>query len=270
MNTCDISPDDFRYLHRVQILTADLSTRAYLLPKLCALYQTLYPTVALRIVGGYYGEPINNPSVVRILSDRCCLCSFTSSNCIDLQLHMHLMHGCLPGWYLANLKIGLKVLKDIMSQLPGQNLPDQTIIELLQVVYLRVQCHLGLHDDHRGQGIPGNGRHLGPCGAKRPIEETPWTVNILREKNVTKDHSEVENLVSIHHLCSHKPSRQTCTQWPFQDSNSAKKRTLQAFELLDTPGYISKKKFKQMLLRVEMELLTSNRHKAGRPYQAPG
>ena len=49
----------------------------------------------------------------------------------------------------------------------------------------------------------------------------------------------------------------------------ARKHLLQALELLDTPGYISKKMFKQMLLRVKMELLTANRHKAGRPYQAP-
>lgn len=48
----------------------------------------------------------------------------------------------------------------------------------------------------------------------------------------------------------------------------ARKRLLQALELLDTPGYISKKKFKQMLLRVKMELLTANRHEAARPYQA--
>lgn len=47
----------------------------------------------------------------------------------------------------------------------------------------------------------------------------------------------------------------------------ARKRLLQALEILDTPGYISKKKFKHVLLRVPMELLTLNHHKAARPYQ---
>ncbi len=106
INSCEIVSEDPRYHHWKQVLTEDLSQRAFLLPKISPVHRTLYPTIALKLAGGYYGELFNNSSIVRILSDRCSLCTFVSFNCVDLHLHMNLLHGCLPAWYTSSTAQG--------------------------------------------------------------------------------------------------------------------------------------------------------------------
>ena len=84
---------------------------------------------------------------------------------MDLQIHLNLMHGCLPIGYLRQIHTGMKVLQDTLMQ--HDNLPstDQAVLQALQVIYLRAQCYLGSYHEPRRDCVPRDGGYLATrCG----------------------------------------------------------------------------------------------------------
>ena len=160
-----IDSNSVEYEHWKLVLTSDLTLTASLLSQIAMMFRTLYPSLATKIVGGSWHELFDNQTIVGFLSDRCLLCSRAFTHTMDLQIHLNLMHGCLPIGYLQHIHIGMKVLQDILMQ--HDNLPstDQVVLQALQVIYLRAQCHLGAYHGRRSDHVPGDGRHLeARCG----------------------------------------------------------------------------------------------------------
>ena len=159
------------YEHWKLVLTKDLTTTSSLLPHVAMMFKTLYPSLATKLVGGRWHELFDNQTIVGFLSDKCLLCSRAFTHTMDLQIHLNLLHGCLPFGYLRHMHIGMKVLQDILMQ--HDNLPstDQVVLQVLQVIYLRAQCYLGTYHEPRRHHVSRDGGHLEARGGQRSAQK---------------------------------------------------------------------------------------------------
>lgn len=82
----DLQSEEF--LHWYWILTTDMSSVSDEL-LLSDTYRTLYPTTSTKPTGGYYARWLDDPSIVRMLRTRCCLCDAMFTNGTDMLSSQH-------------------------------------------------------------------------------------------------------------------------------------------------------------------------------------
>ena len=157
------------FLHWHWVITADMSVVAEQMI-LSDTYSTLYPTSPIKLTGGFYAQWLDDPGIVRMLRTRCCICDATFNDANDMFYHHNIAHGCLPKWYLRTFDHGLKTLQWHLLTLTLLNISDQEILQLCQLLVLRIHCAVTFTD--------GGDRHfsadvsnLGGCHPQRPAEE---------------------------------------------------------------------------------------------------
>ena len=163
----DFASETFQHWHWV--LTTNMSEVADQL-QLNDFYSTLYPTTSLNLTGGFYAQWLDDPTIVRLLRTRCCICDATFNDATDMFYHHNLAHGCLPKWYLRNFDYGLKTLLWHLIPITTLAISDQEILQLCQLVVLRIHCAFTF--SHGGSGyLSADVCHLGGCHPKRPTEK---------------------------------------------------------------------------------------------------
>ena len=149
-------------------LTTNMSEVADQL-QLSDFHSTLYPTTSLNLTGGFYAQWLDDPTIVRLLRTRCCICDATFNDATDMFYHHNIAHGCLPKWYLRNFDSGLKTLLWHLLPITTLAISDQEILQLCQLVVLRIHCAFNF--SHGGSGyLSADVGHLGGSHSKRPTE----------------------------------------------------------------------------------------------------
>ena len=160
------------FLHWQWIITTDMTEIADQL-HLSDMYSTLYPTTSLKLTGGHYAQWLDDQAIVRILRTRCCICDATFTEATDMFYHHNIAHGCLPKWYLRNFDYGLKTLLWHLWTLTSLTIPDQDILQLCQLLVLRIHCAFTF--SHGGNGpLSADVSHLeGGRGQREETQRTP-------------------------------------------------------------------------------------------------
>ena len=162
----DFNSDAFLHWHWV--ITTDMSEVAEQL-HLSDFYSTLYPTTSYNLTGGFYAQWLDDPTIVRLLRTRCCICDATFNDATDMFYHHNIAHGCLPKWYLHSFDYGLKTLLWHLSTLTSLTISDQEILQLCQLVVLRIHC--AITSSHGGDGhLSADVSNLGGCYSQRSAE----------------------------------------------------------------------------------------------------
>ena len=167
----DLNSDTFLHWHWV--ITTDMSEVADQL-HLSDTYRTLYPTTSLKLTGGFYAHWLDDPGIVRLLRTRCCICDATFAEATDMFYHHNIAHGCLPKWFLRHFDCGLKTLQWHLWTINSLNISDQDILQLCQLLVLRIHCASTFSHGGRGH-FSADVSHLGGCHPQRPAEEIHHT-----------------------------------------------------------------------------------------------
>ena len=162
-------PSPLQKDHWDWIITADFSHLSSMM-HLSNMIATLYPTFPVKLTGGKYTSLLADSCMVRLLETRCVLCDLSFQHCSDLFLHHNLVHGCIPDWSLKQFHVGLVCLHQHLRTLDLPHLPDQAILQLGQIIILRLHCaQLFGHGGYRE--LPADGGYMGTCSAQGSVEE---------------------------------------------------------------------------------------------------
>ena len=161
-------PSSLQQDHWEWIITADFSHLSSLM-HLSNMIATLYPVFPVKLTGGKYTSLLADSSMVRFLETRCVLCDLCFQQSSDLFLHHNLVHGCIPDWSLKHFHVGLAYLHQHLRTLDLPHLTDQEILQLGQVIILRLHCAQLFGHGGRGE-LPADGGHLGPRLAQGTAE----------------------------------------------------------------------------------------------------
>ena len=160
-----LQPSSLQKDHWDWIITADFSHLSSLM-HLSNMIATLYPAFPVKLTGGKYTSLLADSSMVRFLETRCVLCDLSFQQSSDLFLHHNLVHGCIPDWSLKHFHVGLACLHQHLRTLDLPHLTDQEILQLGQIIILRLHCAQLF--GHGGRGADGG--HLGTCTAQGSAE----------------------------------------------------------------------------------------------------
>ena len=164
-------PSSLQKDHWEWIITADFSHLSSLM-HLSNMIATLYPVFPVKLTGGQYTSLLADSSMVRFLETRCVLCDLTFQQSSDLFLHHNLAHGCIPDWSLKQFHVGLACLHQHLRTLDLPHLTDQAILQLGQLIILRLHC--AQLSGHGGSGeFPADGGYMGSCTTQRSAEANP-------------------------------------------------------------------------------------------------
>ena len=164
-----LQPSSQQSDHWNWIITADFSNVSSLM-HLSNMIATLYPAFPVKLTGGRYTSLLADNSMVRFLETRCVLCDLSFQQSSDLFLHHNLVHGCIPDWSLKHFHIGIACLHKHLRTLDLPHLTDQEILQLGQIIILRLHCAQLVGHGNRW-GFPADGGHLGTCSAQGSAEE---------------------------------------------------------------------------------------------------
>ena len=167
-HTLMLQPSSLQKDHWDWIITADFSNVSSLM-HLSNMIATLYPVFPVKLTGGRYTSLLADNSMVRFLATRCVLCDLSFPQSSDLFLHHNLVHGCIPDWSLKHFHVGLAYLHQHLRTLDLPHLTDQEILQLGQIIILRLHCAQLFGHGGRGK-LPADGGHLGPCTAQGSAE----------------------------------------------------------------------------------------------------
>lgn len=154
------------------IIKADFSHLSSLM-HLSNMIATLYPTFPVKLTGGKYTSLLADSCMVRFLETRCVLCDLSFQQCSDLFLQHNLVHGCIPDWSLKQFHVGLVCLHQHLRTLDLPHLTDQAILQLGQIIILRLHC-AQLFGHGGSRELPADGGYLGTCfgNLKKPKNAT--------------------------------------------------------------------------------------------------
>ena len=161
-------PSTLQKDHWDWIITADFSHLSSLM-HLSNMIATLYPVFPVKLTGGKYTSLLADSSMVRFLETRCVLCDLCFQQSSDLFLHHNLVHGCIPDWSLKHFHVGLACLHQHLRTLDLPHLTDQNILQLGQIIILRLHCAQLFGHGGRGE-LSADGGYLGPCLAQGSAE----------------------------------------------------------------------------------------------------
>ena len=163
-----LQPSSMQMDHWDWIIKADFSHLSSVM-HLSNMVATLYPAFPVKLTGGKYTSLLADNSMVRFLETRCVLCDLCFQQSSDLFLHHNLVHGCIPDWSLKQFHVGIVCLHQHLRTLDLPHLTDQEILQLGQIIILRLHCAQFFGHGGRGE-LPADGGYLGPCLAQGSAE----------------------------------------------------------------------------------------------------